>query len=72
MFRYIPFKEELHSDELGFYTSFGINIIDSSNNLIASISDISINESFVSALCDRYTLYQLDPIHFFDVIEDSL
>lgn len=72
MFRYVPFKEELHSDELGFYISFGINIIDSSNNLITSISDISINESFVSELCDRYTLYQLDPIHLFEVIEDSL
>lgn len=72
MYRYVPFKEKLHSDELGTYISFGIKVFDSLNCLITSVSDVSTNEAFVQDLCEKCTLHQLHPIHLLDVIEDNL
>ncbi len=72
MFRYIPFRESLYSDEIGSYISFGIKVFDSSGKEIASVSDVSADEAFVTALCKKCTLYRLQPIHLLDVIEDNL
>lgn len=72
MFRYFPFPESLQSDEFGAYISFGIKVFDSSGREIASVSDVSVNKEFVADLCRRCTLYQLYPIHLYDVIEDHL
>lgn len=72
MYRYVPFKEKLYSDEFGTYISFGIKAFDSLNCSITSVSDVSTNEVFVQDLCEKCTLYQLHPIHLLDVIEDNL
>ena len=72
MYRYVPFKEKLHSDELGTYISFGIKAFDSSDCLIASVSDVSTDKVFVQDLCEKCTLHQLHPIHLLDVIEDNI
>lgn len=72
LFLYTPIKENLHSDDLGSYISFGIICFDSQKQIIASVSDISVNEAFVSELCDRFTAYQLAPIHLPDIIQDIL
>lgn len=39
--------------------------------LCMKVSDISINESFVTVLEQRCPLWKLDPIHLLDVIDDS-
>lgn len=72
MFLYVPFTENLCSDELGSYISFGIKAIDSLDRPIATVSDVSTNEAFVTDFCKRCTLQQLHPIHLLDVIEDNL
>lgn len=72
MFRYLPIKESFHSDELGDYISFGIIVLNTSGTVITSVSDVSLNESFVTNLCRECTVHQLDPIHLLEVIEDRL
>lgn len=72
MFRYVPIKESLYSDDLGSYISFGIKVFDDSNCAVVSVSDISVNETFVSELCNLCTLHQLNPIHLLDIIEDNI
>ena len=68
---YIPVKESLYSQELGRYFSFGIEVQEQGPQRL-KVSDISTNESFVAELARRCTSGQLDPIHLYDVVEDSL
>ena len=72
MFLYLPIKESFFSSELGNYISYGISVIDSVGNEIKRVSDVSLNESFVSELCEKCTTQNLDAIHLFDIIEDNL
>ena len=72
MFLYVTFKERLFSDELGPYTSFGIKAIDTSNKSETTVSDVSVNEAFVNELCRSFNLYQLDPVHLSDVLDDAV
>lgn len=70
-FIYIPVKESLCSQELGRCFSFGIEVQEQGLPCL-KVADISTDESFVAKLARRCTSGQLDPIHLFDVIEDSL
>ena len=70
-FTYIPVKEDLFSQELGHYFSYGIEMV-KKGVLYHKISDISTDKNFVADLAQRCTLGQVDPIHLFDIIEDSL
>ena len=72
MYRYVPFKEKLYSDEIGTYISFGIKVVDPLNRPITSVSDVSTNKVVVTKICKQCTLYRLHPIHLLDVIEDNL
>ena len=68
---YIPVKETLYSQELGHYCSFGIEVIEQ-GSLRLKVADISTDGDFVAELVQRCSVGQLDPIHLYDVIEDSL
>ena len=72
MFLYLPIKESFFSSEVGEYVSYGIRVLDSEGNEIERISDVSLNQSIVTELCEKCTKYQLDVIHMYDVIEDNL
>jgi len=72
LFRYVPFKENFHSNEIGSYTSFGIKAVDSLDHPIASVSDVSIDETYTAKLCELFTRQQLQPIHLLDVIVDTI
>ena len=72
MFRYVPFVTLLQSDELGTYSSFGINAVDSSGYVITSIQDVSAERTFVESICRKCNDYQLSPVHLLDVVSDSL
>lgn len=72
MFRYIPFRERLYSDEHRRYTGFGITIMDDQNNILLTVSDVFRKYSFAKKVCYKFTVGQLDPIHFYEVIEDYL
>ncbi len=72
LFRYLPFKETLYSNETGGYTSFGIKAIDENGLEVLSMSDVSLDPNFVSKLCFLCTELDLSPIHLMDVIEDHL
>ena len=72
MFLYVTFKERLFSDDIGFYDSYGIKATDESNNNILTVSDVSVNESFVNELCRCFNLYQLDPVHLSDALDNAV
>ena len=72
MFRYVPIQENLYSDDLGCYISFGIECIDSEEQTVLFLSDVSVNRDFIEKLCFEFTAFQLSPIHLYDVIQDKL
>ena len=70
MNRYLPFREELYSDDIGAYVSYGVRVIDSQGNITESISDVSVYEKFVTDLCNLWKQHQLFPIHIQDILGD--
>lgn len=72
MYLYLPISESFHSDEFGNYISFGIVVQNSAGTIITSVSDVSLDEVFVTDLCFECSINQLDPIHLLEVIEDRL
>ena len=71
LFRYIPQQEELKSDELGTYTTYGVKVFENESE-VKYISDVSLDKHFVSELCRKCTEGQLEPIHLMDIIEDNI
>lgn len=76
MFLYIPVRENLYSPDIGYYDTYKVISFrlgsDNSWNEELSISDISVSKNFVYTLVALCNLNQLDPIHFFDLVEDIL
>lgn len=70
MYRYVSEKEELFSEDFGVYTSFGVRVYHGGREIIF-VSDVSPDEIYVRDFARRCTEYQLDPIHFFDVVENE-
>lgn len=46
--------------------------MDDQNNILLSVSDVFRKYSFAKEVCCKFTAGQLDPIHFYEVIEDYL
>ena len=72
MYQYLPTENHLFTEELGHYTSFGIDVTDKDGETILSVPDVSPNQCTVTHLCFLCTKLKLDPIHLFDVLEDNL
>ena len=75
MFRYILKRETLCTSELGTYSSYGIQVMEAVNGTeqpLASISDVSLDEEKMNALIALCNECQLCPDHLLDVIEDHL
>lgn len=72
------FKEDIVSSDVTVYTSFGIRFMQSAGNgwvKLNSVSDVSVDKSFVANLCKLFTDNQLDPIHltvFWRTVSDSI
>lgn len=72
---YLVVKESLFLPYAGRYVSYGIKAVDVTENTqidIVFVSDISMYLEIVLDIAQRCTLFQLDPIHLMDVIEDSI
>ena len=75
MIVYLTVKESLVNPYTGRYTSYGIKAVDVTEYVqtdIVFISDVSMYLEIVLDIAQRCTLYQLDPVHLIDVIEDSI
>lgn len=72
MYQYRLTENRLYTEELGQYVSFGIDVANSSGQIILSVPDVSPDRQLVTDLCACCTQLQLDPIHLFDVLEDTL
>ena len=72
MIQYQPFAEERYHVDIGPYISYGIEARDERGNVVRSISDVSTDRALTASLCERCTINGLDPIHLYDVVEDSI
>ena len=52
--------------------SYGIRVLDFRGQVIASVSDVSVDKDLVDKLCYLWTRYELSPIHLEDAIEEVL
>ena len=71
-YTYSVFKEELRSEDLGTYISYGICAKDCNGKILSSVSDISTEYEEVKKLALRCEEGQLDPSQLQDVAEDFL
>ena len=72
---YLTVKESLVNPYAGRYTSYGIKAVDvteCAQTDVVFISDVSMYLEIVLDIAQRCTIYQLDPIHLIDVIEDCI
>ncbi len=75
MYLYFPIKRRHSSPEIGEFLSFGIRAVCLSGGRFCcagNIWDISTDKRFVAALAACCTKAQLDIIHLFDVVFDSM
>ena len=68
---YIPIREIIESEELGFYVTYGISARRDGEE-IAFVSDVSTDRQAVEMLAHICTVNQLSTEHLNDVIEDFL
>lgn len=71
-YRYIPVQQTMESEELGRYSTFGIQAVLVEETPLKLISDVSPNLDEVQHLAELCTAQELDPIHLQDVVEDFL
>ncbi len=72
MYRYEMYEENMESEELGVYVTYGIKAFGASGEMLCAVSDVSTDRALVQTLCESCTAEQLYPIHLRDVIEDSI
>ena len=68
---YLPLTQRLYTEEIGDYVSYGISVTKNGER-IYEVGDVTTDLDALSALCEKCTLLQLDPIHLEDVIYDFL
>ena len=72
---YLVVKESLFHPYVGRYISYGIKAVDITENMQLDGVFISDDPKYLKIVLDiaqRCTLFQLDPIHLMDIIEDSI
>lgn len=71
LYHYYLIMSQIHSKDISPkpYTSYGIGVL---NNCVPCIEDISTDKAFVESLIELCNVYQLDPIHLKEFVEDSL
>jgi len=76
--RYHVVITKAYVEDTGFITSYGICCEEvpepekSEESKYQVIPDISTRQSLVEELIDKLTLYDADPVHFRDLIEDFI
>ncbi len=71
-YRYVPVQQTLTSEELGTYSTFGIQVLLAEETVLDLVSDVSTDLAEVQRLADLCTEQQLHPEHLREVVEDFL
>lgn len=71
-FCYTVFAETLCSPDTGPYRAFGIQCRSPGGDILAQISDVSTERSFVERLAQACTQGGLAPVHLMDVVCDAI
>ena len=67
MYLYKTVKEKLFHVDIGFYTSFGIKVFCNGKE-VGFVSDVSVDEAFVSEIARQCNYMQLKPKYLQDVV----
>ena len=71
-YRYVPIQQTMESEDVGTYSTFGIQVLRVEETVIDLISDVSTDLKEVQRLADLCTERQLSPEHIRDVVDDFL
>lgn len=69
------YEENLSSPYIGDYISFGIIVCDITTEKkqeMFRVSDVAVDKMVVKTMSELCTKEQLEPIHLYDVIEDTI
>ncbi len=58
--------------DLGRYRAYGIQANEAGGRAVTRVCDVTTRRSFAEELAERFTRFQLSPIHLKDAIEDTL
>lgn len=79
MFRYVCTPQQLYSEELGNYSSFGLSAqkqVQGEWVQCGFVPDVSVRQLLYQLLAEQLaqlcTDGQLDPVHLMDVVEDHI
>lgn len=73
MFTYKIMEETICEKEVGNYTTFGVCIYnDETTESIVTIHDVFLQKQKAEEFVNKCNALNLDPIHIFDVIEDTI
>ena len=71
MLQYILIAEEITNEDIGTYTSYGIELR-YGEEIVVRISDVDTDREGVENLCKLCNDLKLSPIHLREVVEDYL
>ena len=71
-YRYMPIRQTLRSDDLGEYSTVGLQIVLVEETVLDVVSDVSTDFEEVRHLADLCTEQQISPKYILDVVRDFL
>jgi hypothetical protein len=70
--KYEVIAENLWDADIGSYTAYGVLARDCQGNNVLKVSDVFTDKSDAEAFVEKCNSLDLDIIHIYDVIEDTM
>ncbi len=71
-YRYVPVHQVLTNEDIGTYSTFGLQVLWVEETLLEEISDVSPSLSDVQRIAELCTERQLHPEQIHDIVHDLL
>lgn len=75
MIEYYTVKESFYTEEAGAFTAYGIGVCENnqcSRKTLRYIPNVFLDQQKAERLAAMCNYLNLDPLHFFDVVEDAV
>lgn len=71
-YRYVPIQQTLEHEDIGSYSTFGIQVLLVEETVLDLVSDVSTELDEVQRICELCTERQITPKHILDVVRNHL
>ena len=71
-YRYVPIQQTMEHEDIGTYSTFGIQVLLVEETVIDLVSDVSTDLEEVQRLAELCTERQVSPKHLLDVVRKFL